>query len=152
MTDKIVVLVTTGNAEEAKRIARALVEQRLAACVNLLNPVESVYRWEGKVAEDAEVLLVVKTSRALFGAVRSLVESLHSYHVPEVICLPIIDGSPNYLNWLSDSLGDEQGEAIPFPHDEKLDKPPAKPAKKRSDKSKEKPASRRKRGRRENNK
>ena len=115
MTDKIVVLVTAGNAGEAKRIARALVEQRLAACVNLMNPVESVYRWEGKVAEDAEVLLVVKTSRALFGEVRRVVEQLHSYHVPEVICLPIIDGSPNYLNWLSDSLKNPDGPALNFP-------------------------------------
>ena len=115
MTDKIVVLVTAGNADEAKRIARALVEQRLAACVNLMNPVESVYRWEGKVAEDAEVLLVVKTSRALFGEVRRVVEQLHSYHVPEVICLPIIDGSPNYLNWLAESLMDPDGSPLTFP-------------------------------------
>jgi periplasmic divalent cation tolerance protein len=104
MTDKIVVLVTAGSGDEAERIARSLVEKRLAACVNVVNPIQSVYRWEGKVTRDAEVLLIIKTSRRLFEQVRHEVENIHSYHVPEVICLPIIDGSANYLNWLADSL------------------------------------------------
>ena len=108
MTDKIVVLVTAGSEEEAERIARSLVEKRLAACVNLVSPVQSVYRWEGEVTKDVEVLLVIKTSRALFEQVRHEVENIHSYHVPEVICLPIIDGSANYLNWLTESIGTSQ--------------------------------------------
>ena len=113
-------------------MARALIEERLAACVNRVRSVQSVYRWEGDVTEDAEVLLVVKTSRSLFPEVRRAVESLHSYHVPEVICLPIIDGSPNYLNWLADSLKEADSDAIPFPAGKKKAgrKGKSKPAKK----------------------
>lgn len=123
MTDKIVILITAGNMDEASKIAHALVERKLAACVNLIDPIRSVYRWEGKVAEDSEVLLVVKSSRELFDEVRRAVEELHSYHVPELICLPIIDGSPNYLNWLTESLksaGDENNEnsdTLEFPRE-----------------------------------
>jgi len=105
MTDKVVVLVTAGSAEEGRRIGRALVDQQLAACVNVSSPVRSLYRWKGKVADDQEVLLVIKTSRELFDRVRREVERLHSYQVPEVLCLPVIDGAPNYLNWLAESVG-----------------------------------------------
>lgn len=107
MTDKVVVLVTCGSAEEGTRIARALVEQRLAACVNVSSPIRSLYRWEGKVRDDPEVLLVVKTDRELFDRVRRAVERMHSYQVPEVICLPVIDGAPNYLNWLGAAVSAE---------------------------------------------
>ena len=110
MTDKVVVFVTCGSASEAGRIARALVEQRLAACVGISSSVRSVYRWGGKLCDDREVLLVIKTSRDLFDRVRRAVEKLHSYQVPEVICLPVIDAAPNYLNWWSGELG---GEAAP---------------------------------------
>ena len=109
MTDKVVVLVTCGSAEEAARIARALVEERLAACVNLSSPIRSIYRWEGKLCDEAEVLLVIKTARALFDRVRRTVEKLHSYQVPEVLCLPVIDAAPNYLNWLSGEVVAEGG-------------------------------------------
>ena len=108
MTDKVVVLSTCGSLQEASRIARALVEQRLAACVNVTGPIRSVYRWEGRVCDEDEVLLVVKTSRSLFDPVRRAIEKLHGYQVPEVICLPVIDASPNYLNWLSAAV---EGEA-----------------------------------------
>ena len=101
MTDKVVVLVTCGSAEEAGQIARALVGERLAACVNISSPIRSLYHWEGKLCDDQEVLLVIKTARSLFDQVRRAVEKLHSYQVPEVICLPVIDGAPNYLNWLT---------------------------------------------------
>lgn len=111
MTDKIVVLVTCGSAEEASRIAQALVEEKLAACVNVTGPVRSIYRWEGRVADEQEVLLVIKTARRLFDEVRRAVEKLHSYQVPEVICLPVIDGAPNYLNWLGTSLERESTAA-----------------------------------------
>lgn len=104
MTDKVVVLVTCGSSEEAERIARALVEERLAACVNVSGPVRSLYRWEGRVCDDQERLLTIKTARPLFDRVRRTVEKLHSYEVPEVLCVPIIDGSPNYLNWLGSSV------------------------------------------------
>lgn len=112
MTDKIVVLVTCGSPEEASRIAQALVEEKLAACVNVTSPVRSIYRWEGRVADEQEVLLVIKTARRLFDEVRRAVEKLHSYQVPEVICLPVIDGAPNYLNWLGTSL---EKESTPAP-------------------------------------
>ncbi len=79
MTDKVVVLVTCGSNEEAERIARALVEARLAACVNILGSVRSIYRWEGKLNDDQEVLLLIKTSRSLFDQVRHAVEKAHSY-------------------------------------------------------------------------
>ncbi|MBI4466542.1 MAG: divalent-cation tolerance protein CutA [Acidobacteria bacterium] len=113
MTDKVVVFVTCGSAPEAERIARALVEERLAACVNISSPIRSVYRWEGKLNDEPEVLLVIKTARALFDRVRRAVEKLHSYQVPEVICLPVIDGAPNYLNWLSSAVA--TGAAVTLP-------------------------------------
>ena len=109
MTDKVVVFVTCGSASEAGRIARALVEERLAACVSISSSIRSVYRWGGKLCDDREVLLVIKTSRDLFDRVRRAVERMHSYQVPEVICLPVIDGAPNYLNWLAGELGGAAG-------------------------------------------
>jgi periplasmic divalent cation tolerance protein len=108
MTDKVVVLVTCSSGEEAGRIAQALVEERLAACVNISSPIRSVYRWQGKVCEEGEVLLMVKTTRELFDRVRRRVERLHSYQVPEVLCLPVIDGAPNYLNWMGTSVAAER--------------------------------------------
>ena len=105
MTDKIVVLVTCGRAPEAKRIARRLVQQRLAACVNVLDAkVHSTYRWKGKVETAAEHLLLIKSSGKLLPRIRREIERLHSYDVPEVIALPIADGSPAYLAWLADCL------------------------------------------------
>ena len=104
MTDKVVVYVTSGDANESQQIARTLVEKRLAACVNLIPQVRSFYRWEDKIQDDPEALLVIKTSRSLFAAVRAEVERLHSYHVPEVLCVPILEGSPNYMTWLAECL------------------------------------------------
>jgi periplasmic divalent cation tolerance protein len=106
MTDKIIVLVTCGSAKEARRIARALVEQRLAACVNIFNvPVRSVYRWEGNVESARELLLVIKSSRSQFARLERAIRKLHSYDVPEIIALPIERGSREYLDWLAESLG-----------------------------------------------
>ena len=104
MTDKIVVLSTCGSPEEAERIARALVSKRLAACVNLLPAVRSIYRWKGAVEDAQETLLVVKSSRALFEELRAEIEKLHSYEVAEVIAMPIVDGSEAYLLWLGREL------------------------------------------------
>jgi periplasmic divalent cation tolerance protein len=104
MTDKRIVLSTAGSEDEARKIARHLVETRLAACVNIVPQIESVYRWQGKVESAREWLLLIKTSVKLFPAVRDAVRKLHSYEVPECIALSIEDGSSEYLEWLGDSL------------------------------------------------
>ena len=104
MTDKIVVLSTASSAEEAEKIARSLVEARVAACVNVIPGMRSFYRWKGVVEDAAEWLLVIKSSRARFEALRAALEKLHSYEVPEVIALSVIDGAKNYLNWLDGEL------------------------------------------------
>jgi len=100
MTDAILILVTAGSETEAETIAKTLVEERLAACVNLVSPIRSIYRWEGKIADDREWLLVIKTQAAQFAAVEARVTALHSYQVPEVIALPIQAGAEAYLRWL----------------------------------------------------
>jgi periplasmic divalent cation tolerance protein len=105
MTDKIVVLVTCGSAKEARKIVRAVVEKRLAACANILtSPVHSVYRWKGRVESAKEFLLIIKTTKARFPKLKSAVKRLHTYEVPEIIALPIIAGASNYLTWISDSV------------------------------------------------
>lgn len=104
MSEFIVVLVTVGSSAEGERLAHALVDERLAACVNRIAPVQSVYRWEGKIEHSAEELLVIKTRTDLFAALEKRVKELHGYSVPEVIALPIIDGSENYLRWLGAQL------------------------------------------------
>ena len=104
MTDKIVVLVTASSLRESKKIAKHLVDARLAACVNITAPAQSIYRWQGKVAEDKEFLLVIKSSRELFEEIKAAVTKLHSYSNPEIICLPIVDGSEDYLQWIGDSV------------------------------------------------
>jgi len=104
MTDKIVVLVTARNARECARIARRLLDQRLIACANLLPQVRSLYTWKGKTADEKECLMLLKSSRKHFPALRAEVEKLHGYSVPEIIALPIVDGSPNYLNWIAESV------------------------------------------------
>jgi periplasmic divalent cation tolerance protein len=106
-TDKIVVLVTCGTKSKAQRVARALVERRLAACANLLSiPVHSIYRWKGKVESAKEFLLTIKTSRKRLGAVAAEVERRHSYEVPEIIALPISAGSREYLDWISGAVSE----------------------------------------------
>ena len=110
MTDKVVVLSTCGSEDEAQRIARALVEKRLAACVNILPGVRSVYRWKNEIEDSQEVLLVIKTSRALCENVRSQIEKMHSYDLPEVLALPIVDGSQQYLEWLGRELKKEHAQ------------------------------------------
>lgn len=105
LTDKFVVLVTCSSSAEANRIARAVVEARLAACVNILpGAVTSIYRWKGKVQSARERLLLIKTSRKRLAKLRATVEQLHSYDVPEFIALPIAVGSPEYLAWVQKCL------------------------------------------------
>jgi periplasmic divalent cation tolerance protein len=104
MTDKIVVLNTCESAEEAERLARSLMDLRLAACVTVISPVRSFYRWKGAVADSAEWLLLIKTSRPLFARLRSALEAGHSYELPEILALPVIEGSPDYLSWMDGEL------------------------------------------------
>jgi periplasmic divalent cation tolerance protein len=104
MTDKIVVLSTCGSAEEAERIARSLVEKRLAACVSLIPGVRSIYRWTGAIEDSQEVLLVIKSSRALLNELRMEIEKMHTNEVPEVIAMQIVDGAEAYLEWMDREL------------------------------------------------
>ena len=104
MQEFIVIYVTAGSTSEASRLARALVEERLAACVNQIGPIQSLYRWEGKLEESVEQLLIIKSRKDLFPALEKRVRELHSYSVPEIVALPIIDGSPDYLRWLGEQV------------------------------------------------
>ena len=104
MTEKIVVLSTCGSEEEAVRIAKRLVEGRVAACVNLIPRIRSIYRWEGKLEDATEWMLLIKTSRERYDALTTVLEAAHSYELPEVLALPIIAGSANYLAWLDAEL------------------------------------------------
>ena len=99
-----IVFSTTGSQEEARRIAQQLVEQGLAACVNVLGPIESIYRWQGKVETAGEFLLLIKTTAERFPDVRDALVALHSYEVPECIAIDVADGSAPYLAWLADSV------------------------------------------------
>ena len=105
MTNKRLVLSTAGTKEEAQKIAHGLVERRLAACVNIVPQIESVYRWEGKVEEAREFLLLIKTSAERFAEVSAMLRELHSYEVPECVSVAIDDGSAEYLKWLAEALG-----------------------------------------------
>lgn len=102
MTDALVVLVTVGSESEAETIARALLDERLAACVTIGGPIRSLYRWQGRIADDREWQLVIKTRADLFDALADRVRALHSYDVPEIIGLPVTVGSPTYLEWLEE--------------------------------------------------
>ena len=104
MTDKRIVLSTAGSEEEARKIARYLVESRLAACVNIVPRIESVYRWEGKVESNHEWLLVIKTTGERFPAVRDAIRELHSYELPECLAISIEDGSTDYLEWIGQAV------------------------------------------------
>lgn len=104
MTDKRIVLSTAGSEDEARKIAHHLVEQRLAACVNIIPRIESVYRWEGKVESNREYLLLIKTSSTMFPEVRDAILELHSYELPECVEIAVEDGSSEYLQWMEESL------------------------------------------------
>ncbi len=105
MADEIIVLVTASSHEEAAAIAKALVDERLAACVNVLSEVRSFYVWEGTTRDEKETLLVVKSRQPLLDRLARRVKELHSYTVPEVVALPITGGSAEYLAWLRESTG-----------------------------------------------
>jgi periplasmic divalent cation tolerance protein len=99
-TEFIIVFITAPNEEEAVKISHALVGERLAACVNIVRSVRSIYRWQGRVEDEQEVLIIVKTRKSLFERLRECVKNLHSYSVPEIIGLPLTEGSKEYLDWL----------------------------------------------------
>lgn len=99
-SELIVVLVTTATVEAAERLARPLVEERLAACVNVVGPIRSLYRWNDAVQTDEEHLLLVKTRRALLPELADRVRALHDYEVPEVVALPVVGGAAPYLAWV----------------------------------------------------
>lgn len=108
MTDKRIVLTTAASEEQARSIARALVDRRIAACVNIIPQITSIYRWQGEVEEASEWMLIVKTTAADCDSVRQAIAELHSYDLPECICLAIEDGSPAYLEWIADSVSTEK--------------------------------------------
>ncbi len=101
---EIVVLVTTGSEEEALSIARHLVEKKLVACANLVPRVRSVFRWEGKVSEETETLMLLKSRQELFDDLVTAIKSVHSYQVPEIIAIPLVKGAEPYLSWLNGEL------------------------------------------------
>jgi periplasmic divalent cation tolerance protein len=102
-TNEVVVFITAPSDEEAALIAKSLVESKLAACVNIIRGIRSIYSWQGKIEDETEVLMIAKTRQELFESLTSRVKELHSYDVPEVIALPILQGSEDYLTWLRDS-------------------------------------------------
>ena len=104
MTDKRIVLSTAGSEDEARKIAHHLVERQLAACVNIVPKVASIYRWHDKVEEASEWLLLIKTTAAMFPQVRDAIGELHSYDVPECIAITVEDGSAGYLKWIGESV------------------------------------------------
>jgi len=103
VSEFIIVFVTCGSEDEALKIARALVEEKLAACANMVSPLRSIYRWEGKICDEKEWLLVIKTRQSLFEDLAKRVKAIHSYSVPEIIALPIAEGLPAYLTWISEN-------------------------------------------------
>jgi len=108
MTHELIVFVTTPNYEEAARLAEAFVSERLAACVNIVPAIESVYRWDGKITRDSETLLIIKTTAGRYSDLERRVKELHSYSTPEVVGLRIERGSEQYLNWLRDSTASDE--------------------------------------------
>jgi len=107
MTDTRIVLSTAGSEDEARKIALYLVQHRMAACVNIVPQVESIYRWQDQVESNREWLLVIKTTAEAFAAVRDTIQEMHSYEMPECIVLTIEDGGPAYLEWLKSSVREE---------------------------------------------
>ena len=97
----IVVFITTSSVDEGKKIGKSLVGEKLAACVNVVQQVQSLFQWEGRVCDEREALLIIKTKSALFNKIVERVKQLHSNDVPEIIALPIVNGSEDYLNWIS---------------------------------------------------
>jgi len=99
-TEYIIVFITAANEEVAAGIGHTIIGERLAACVNIIRSVRSIYRWQGRIEDEQEVLMIVKTKKSLFERLQERVKELHSYSVPEIIGLPVTEGSKQYLEWL----------------------------------------------------
>lgn len=105
MTEKIVVFSNCPSEEEARRVAKSLVEARVAACVNIVPGVSSIYHWKGAIEEESEWMLVIKSTREQFETLSAELRKIHSYQVPEVIAIPIVDGNGEYLDWIGREVG-----------------------------------------------
>lgn len=117
MTDKILVFTTCGSAEEAERIARHLVESRLAGCVSITPGLRSIYRWEGEINDDAEWGLAIKSRRDLFPRLCAEIRRVHSYTTPEILALSVVDGDADYLAWLERELAAPERAEDPPPEE-----------------------------------
>jgi periplasmic divalent cation tolerance protein len=104
LAEPIVVLITCSTEEEAGRITRALVDEKLIACGNMISPVKSIFFWQGKTNDESEALIIAKSIKKKFPDIIERVKTLHSYSVPEIIALPVIAGSDEYLNWINETL------------------------------------------------
>jgi len=102
MSNYIVIYITTGSVSEAKKIGSTLVEEKLVACSNIISPIRSIYSWKGKICDDNEALMILKTKKKLFKQIVKRVQKLHSYEVPEIIAIPIIEGSSKHLSRLNE--------------------------------------------------
>jgi len=105
MTDKIVVFSACDSEEQAAKIARSVVEQRLAACVNIVPGARSIYHWKGQIEDAAEWMLIIKSRRDLMEQLRAAIGKIHSYEVPELLAVPVVDGSESYLAWIDREIG-----------------------------------------------
>lgn len=103
MSEYIIVLCTTNSKDSAKQIAKTLVSGRFAACVNLVDKIDSIYSWKGEIVEDSEVLMIIKTQKALFEKLKNKIEKIHPYETPEIISFDISEGSKPYLDWISEN-------------------------------------------------
>ena len=103
MSEYIIVLCTTNSKDSAKQIAKTLISAKLAACVNIVDKFESIYSWKGKIVEDNEVLMVIKTQKTLFEKLEAKIEEIHPYETPEIISFDISEGSKPYLDWISEN-------------------------------------------------
>lgn len=103
MSEYIIVLSTTNSIDSAKQIARMLVSENLAACVNIVDKIESIYRWQGKVVEDNEVLMLIKTQKSMFEQLKSKIEQVHPYSTPEIVSIDVAQGAKSYLDWIKSS-------------------------------------------------
>ena len=106
MTDKIVIFSSCPSAEEAEKVARGLVEKRLAACVTLIPGARSIYRWKGEIEEADEYVLLIKSCRGLFPRLKEELAALHSYEVPEILAVPVVEGASAYIDWIDKELKD----------------------------------------------
>lgn len=100
MREIVQVITTTNSSEVAEKIAKNLLNKKLAACVQIINPVRSLYWWQGKIEDDEEVIIFIKTRKELYKELEAEIKNCHNYTVPEILCLPVIEGNPDYLDWL----------------------------------------------------